>query len=290
MMDLRILVVIAGALLASPAAAANAGNEPVAMVTDIKGTTTVTETGKPKPLTLLYYLTPGAELHLATGGTVVITYFTKPMEFTLAGPAEVTISADGPRVTKGNKAGVRTLDNRRADAVKKIEAVQRERMTFATVQMRSVKPRLEAAVPANTNVLSTTPEFSWTELPGITQYRFVLMDSSGTALYERSLDGTMLRLPKANALKYGSAYGWRVEAEIPPGPTVSATAIFNVIDAARAKSIAAARPKPGAPFSERLIFAARLESEGLGGEARQAWAELARERPDNETLRDRAGR
>ena len=53
MMYLRILVVIAGALLASPAAAA--GSEPVAMVTDIKGSATLTETGKQKPLTLLYY-------------------------------------------------------------------------------------------------------------------------------------------------------------------------------------------------------------------------------------------
>lgn len=290
MIDLRILIVIAGALLVSPVAAAKAGSEPVAMVTDIKGTATLTETGKQKQLTLLYYLAPGSELHIESGSAVVVTYFVKPMEFTLAGPAEVTIGTDGPQVTKGNKPEIRSFDSRRADAAKKFEPIQRERVAFAAVQMRGPKPELKAVAPANTKVLSTTPEFSWTELPGVKHYRFVLLDGAGKALYERSLDGTLLRLPKANALKYGTAYDWRIEAEVSPGQTISTTATFNVIDAARAKSVAMARPKPGAPFSERLLFAARLESEGLGGEAKQAWLELVKERPNDETLRTWAER
>jgi hypothetical protein len=105
------------------------------------------------------------------------------------------------------------------------------------------------------------------------------------------VDSSAFRLPKQNALRHGQTYKWQVEAQAPGGPAasrgpaVSAGATFAVVDAAAARRIAAARPKPGARFSERLLFAAQLETEGLAHESRQAWRELAKERPDDPTLK-----
>ena len=45
----------------------------------------------------------------------------------------------------------------------------------------------------------------------------------------------------------------------------------------------------GAGFSERVLFAARLDAEGFRDDATIAWRALSRERPDDEVLRKLAG-
>jgi hypothetical protein len=72
-----------------------------------------------------------------------------------------------------------------------------------------------------------------------------------------------------------------------PGGVVPATFVMRtgVSKELRAK-IEAARPKPGAPVSERVAFAAWLEQLELRDEAKAYWKALAAERPDSSKLKE----
>jgi hypothetical protein len=272
-------------LIPLPAAAA-----PVAMVTDMSGSVTLSEAGKARAASLLAYIEPGTDVRIDSGGRLVLTYFSKPIEVTLTGPADATIGAEGVKVAKGNAAGVRSLDARRVDTARKFEPVQREKLALATVQMRgAARPQIIVDGPANTSVYVTSPVLSWGALPGVSSYRVVVSDSSGKTHLDQAVQGTRLILNKP-PLKYGASYDWRVEANLGSGELISAKANFSVIDGARARRIASAKPRAGASFSERVLFAAQLESEGLAYDAKQEWRTLAAERPGDASLREWAER
>ena len=78
----------------------------------------------------------------------------------------------------------------------------------------------------------------------------------------------------------------RSEARL--GRTASAETKFSVLATAQAKALEAARPKSGDSFSTRLLYAARLQAEGLNADARRLWRTLAAERPEDENLKQLA--
>jgi hypothetical protein len=263
---------------------------PVAMITDLRGTVSLGEPGKTRPAGLLSYLEPGTPLKLEGGSRIVLTYFSKPVEITLAGPAEATVGADGVKVSKGEKPAVRSLQPARADTARKFESVQREKLTLAAVHMRSgARPQLTIDGPIDTAVFSITPLLSWNGMPGVSTYRLLVRDAGGKVVVDQNVAGTSFA-PISPALSRGTTYAWRVEAKLPGGEPLSAEARFSVLDTGPALRISRARPEPGASFSERVLFAAQLESEGLRHDARHAWRTLSAERPDDATLREWAER
>jgi hypothetical protein len=271
-----------------------AAASPVAMVSDLDGAVTLSEAGKSRPAGLLAYLEPGTALRIAPGARVVLSFFSKPIEVTLTGPAEATLGPEGVTVAKGAAPAVRSLEPARVDAARKFELVQREKVGLAAVHMRSiVRPQLTVDGPANTGVYGTSPVLAWSGLPGVASYRLVLRESGGEAggntLVDQTVAGTSYALDQA-PLRFGAAYEWRVEARLASGERVSAKASFSVIDGARAKRIAALKPLDNAAFSERVLFAVQLESEGLAYEAKREWRALAAERPEDAALRKWAER
>lgn len=280
----RSMRLVASLLLAAGSSIAFAA--PVAMITDLKGKVTLVEGGRSRAATLLSYLEPDNRLQLESGAQVVLTYFAKPLEVTLGGPADAVIAADGARVSKGAKPTVRALDAGRVDTAKKFEPVAREKLALATVHMRAgPKPAPRPTYPADTAILSTTPSLDWAELVNASGYRVVVTDASGAVVLDQQVARPPLAIPADRALRAGAAYEWRVEAKLASGASASAESKFSIADAGRAKLIEGARPKDGASFSERLLYAARLESEGLREDAKQLWQALARERPDDEALK-----
>ena len=277
-------MLLVAALLA--AGAGLAGAAPVAMITDLKGKVLLVEGGRSRPATLLAYLEPENRLHLEAGAQVVLTYFAKPIEVTLTGPAEASVAADGARVAKGAKPTQRALDSGRADTARKFEPMAREKLALATVHMRAApRPAPRPTSPADTVIISTTPALEWAELGTATGYRVVVKEASGATVLDQQVARPPLAIPPERALRAGAAYEWRVEAKLASGATLGADAKFTVADAVRAKSIENSRPAADAGFSERLLYAARLESEGLREAAKQLWQTLAKERPDDEALR-----
>jgi hypothetical protein len=74
--------------------------------------------------------------------------------------------------------------------------------------------------------------------------------------------------------------------EVKPGGVTPATFAMRGGPSAELRAQAEAlRPAAGAPFSERVAYAAWLEQQQLGDEARAWWKKLAAERPDSAQLR-----
>ena len=273
-------LLLTACLLAPIAAAA-----PIAMITDIKGKVTLVEGSRSRPATVLAYIEADNRLQLEAGSQVVLTYFAKAIEVTLAGPGEASVAVDGARVSKGARATQRSLEAGRVDTARKFEPMAREKLALATVHMRSSpKPAPRPTSPVDTVIITTRPSLDWVELSSATGYRVVVRDASGTVLDQQVAKPPLVFTPE-RALRAGTAYEWRVEAKLASGAIVSADAKFSVADAARAKAVEHSRPGAEASFSERLLFAARLESEGMREAAKPLWQALARERPDDETLK-----
>lgn len=273
------------ACAASPSQGAASSSQGAALiVTDVKGSVTLTEDGKSRPALLLTYLRPGSSLRLAPNAVVVLTHTAKPLEETLTGPAEAAVTAEGIRVAKGAKAAARALDGNRVEAANKFQAVQRDKVGMASVVMRSIQPRITLEGPSNTRISTVKPVLRWRSTPGMPGFRVKVSEKGGAVHFEESINGTAADLSKA-PLKYGSAYEWQVEASPSSGGSAAAKGEFIVLDAAGAQRIASLRPASSAPFSERLLFAAQLEAEGLSYEAASEWRALSQERPDDDNLR-----
>ena len=261
---------------------------PVAMVTDVSGPVSVADSGKTQPAALLSYVEPGAVLRVAAGARVALTFLSRPIEVALGGPAEATVGNEGVTVQKGAAPTIRTLDAARSDAARNFQSAQRDRVALATVQMRSLAPpKIQIDGPANTAVSTTSPVLSWSAPDGARETRIVVSDSQGRMVIDRKVTGSSIALADS-PLTYGASYSWRVESRGPSGEPLSASAPFSVIDAELASRLAASKPASGAPFSERLLFALQLQSQGLAYEAKREWRALSAERPDDAALRQMA--
>lgn len=256
--------------------------ESVAMITDLTGRATLRSDGGPAPAELLAYLAAGAELKLEAGARVTVTFFAKPLEVTLTGPAQASIVKDGATMLSGPPPRIRTLGAAVDSTARKFEPIARERLALAAVVMRAGRPELKLFGPANTKVLTATPEFSWTAIPGA-QYRLVLAERDGKVLLERTLKQATFKPDEP--LRRDAAYTWRVQAQLAKGEALQAETTFSVASAAEALALAEGRPAPGASFSERVLYASRLDALGFRHDAAGVWRALLAERPEDETLR-----
>ena len=261
--------------------------EPVAMVTDAKGGIFRLLDGKQEALSLLSYMESGQSVNLESGAKISITFFTKPQELTLTGPAKLTIEADGVKVAEGKPAQTRKLAQGKADTARKFTVAQQERVAQASFEMRSAKP-INLREPIDTEVLKWTPGFVWGAPPQVQKFHLVLSDDQGKIVQDVVLNKSNWQFPAGATLKAGKSYQWKVDAALPSGESLAATGKFSTADASKSKEILSQQPKAGAPFTDRLFYAMLLESADLKVDARDEWRKLAAERPDMQDLQERA--
>lgn len=264
---------------------------PIAMTTDVQGTAWLVEGGKSARLGLMAYLAAGATLRLDAGAKVSVTYFAKPHEFSLSGPAQAVIDPDRLRMLSGVAPSMRNLDQNKVAAGQQFSAKQRERQTVATFEMKAFVPgSLQLRQPVDTRLPAAPEEFSWRPLLGAKSYRFQLKDAQGAILYSTESASRSLRLPESVKLPAGQSYAWTVDAQDASGERQSASAEFSLVDAATAVRLDAQRPGANASFSERLLYASLLENAGLKTAAQTWWKTLAAERPEDDLLQELANR
>lgn len=260
--------------------------EPVAMITDLKGSVYLASKTKATPLAVLSYLPPGEEIVLDAGAQLVVTYFAQSTEFSFKGPGRVVIQAQEAKALKGS-AETRRLDTEKSGAAMKF--VQSGKLTFATVEMRAlpfVKPTLLS--PVNTKIASLTPVFSWKSLDDTEKYLLTLTDEHGQTVQQVELATNSWTMPNASILQYGASYRWKVEAFLNTGDKLNAQGGFSVADLATIDRINAKQPPADARFSDKVTHAIFLEEEGFREGAKSIWQELAAQRPDDPNLKRRA--
>lgn len=267
------------ALLAAPLQAVAAAS--VAMITDLAGKASVHEGTRTSAAAILAYLPGGADLVVEPGARVTVTFFAKPVALTLNGPARGTLMADGFRMVSGRPAQARALVTAAVSGGQRFEAAARERVAIAAVEMRASRPTLKILAPHSPRVLAATPELRWSALAG-SEYQYVLSDERGNAVVERTVRTAAATLEQP--LQRGATYTLRVTAKPATGDAQTASITFTVADANAAHALEQAQPKTGADFTERVLYAARLDAEGYATDAARLWQALAAERPDDDTL------
>ena len=261
----RLLLGVAAAVFALAAQAA----DPVAFVADLRGNATIEGDGK---VNFLAELSAGTRLLLGTGATVAVTYASTGAEFTLHGPGEYLVNPDEVKAEKGAPPSKRSVMS-----LASLGVVGRMSQTAtASVRMRSVQRDVTKAAlefPVDTRVSTLQPMLRWRGAPSKDGATVTLVDAAGREVWKGSGQPQLVR--PAVKLSPATRYTWTVmtsngaigEAQF---ETLAADALAKT-----ARSRASAKN-----FSDRVVHALLLQDVGATQEAREAWAALARERPD----------
>lgn len=265
-------------------------DEPIAMTTDVQGKAWIVEGSKQTPLGIMAYLPSGAKLRLDKGAHVAVTYFAQPREFSLNGPLQATLENTQVR-SEGNTGSTsrRNLDPGQSAASQQFSARQRDQQALATFEMKAIGT-LQLHQPNDTKLLERPSEFTWQAMANVKRYAFTLRSADGIMLYQGSSNTPQIRLPAQVKLQAGQGYRWTVEAIDDHGGTQSASTDFTLLDEATRKTLEQRKPAAQASFSERLIYATMLDNAGVTQAANVYWKELAKERPQDETLRQLGAR
>lgn len=273
---MRLLVAIVGLGLGAVHA------EPVAMVTDVQGTATRRHGDLGVPLAILSALDEGARIQLTPGSRLTVLFFGSGDEYVSEGPGAVVLEAERPRAEGGA-----TLIRRAPPKGQEIR-IRPASVAQGGMVWRSAGIRLVA--PVATSILETSPEFTWEDTRQNVSYRFSLTDANGSAVYAADTNGPVLRLPATLTLAPGALYNWEVSVRSDDDYLQSTRATFRTASETTQAQVRALRPKAGADFAARVAFAVWLEQRDLRDEARRLWRDLASERPDMVSLRERAER
>jgi len=255
----------AGLLLAAALVARAAA--PVAFVADIRGNATIEGDGR---LNFLAELEPNTRLLLGSGASASITYATTGAEFTIAGPGEFLVGAAEVKAEKGGAPKKRSVTALPDPTI----VSQISRNATASLRMRSIAPAAapkgEIEFPADTRVATLQPVMRLKD--NASGGAISLRDEQGKEIWKGTAKAGGTRA--AVKLSPQTRYTWTVmsaqglsEARF---ETLSAEALGRA-EKSRARATS---------FPERLVHAMLLQELGATQEARQAWAELARERPD----------
>jgi hypothetical protein len=265
------------------AAAPKSADEPVAMITDLKGAVSVHSALGDQGADLLMSLQPGAELRIPAAGSVTLVYYASARRYTYAGADTVSVGAQSPSAGSGAPGSSRVLAPAGDTG---LDARQVQELVQGGMQMRNFDPRkrIRLKSPVRTALLERGPVFVWEPLESGTQYRFTLRDDAGLVLLETLMDSTRLRLPQEIRLHEGVNYTWQVDARAVGGNAYSASTEFSLLPAAQRALIEGRRPSADAEVSDVLVYALLLQENNLRDEAGKIWSVLAGEHPESGSL------
>lgn len=256
------------ALLLAVALAAQ--GSPVAFVADVRGAAIIEGSGK---LVFLAELTPGTRLMLGSHASATITYAATGAEFALAGPGQFLVTAEEVTAERGSRPRRTTVVALTDPAV----IGQAARTATASLRMRSVSPAAPAPAvlefPVATRVATLRPALRWRAEPG-EEYTLVVSDPGGREVWKGRGKAGSARPGVPLAVE--TRYTWAVSS----ARGALGEAQFETLGAAAIQRAENARPASNASFSNRVVHALVLQEIGAHQEAREAWVELARERPD----------
>jgi hypothetical protein len=248
---------------------ANAAN--VAFVADIRGNATIEGDGK---LNFLAELAPGTRLLLGSGAVAAITFAASGSEYTIAGPGEYLVTPAEVKMEKGTapvKRAVMKLPD--AGVITRVSQA-----ATASVRMRGLTaPGPSSTVleyPVDARVATLRPVLRWKGDMSTDGVSIRVQEVDGKEVWKAKMQPSMAP-PASLRLSPGTRYTWTLMT--PKGEVAEAK--FETLPAeaiARAeKSLAGAKS-----FSQRVLHAFLLQDLGANQDAREAWAGLARERPD----------
>jgi hypothetical protein len=243
--------------------------DPVAFVADVKGNATIEGDGR---LGFLAELAPGSRLLLGTSATVAVTYAASGTEFTLSGPGEFLIGPETVSAEKGSAPRKRAVASLRDAAT----VTRVSRTATASLRMRGLAPDAAATrgvleFPVDTGVASLQPTLRWRATGEDVTVR--VADAEGKEVWRGGAKTGSVRT--GMKLSPATRYTWTIATP----QKVLAQARFETLPAEAITRVEKSRARAKS-FSQRVLHAVVLQDAGATQEAREAWAALARERPD----------
>jgi len=264
-----VIARLAAALVAVAALAAQAA-EPVAFVADLQGNATIEGDGK---VSFLAELPAGTRLLLGTGATVAVTFAASGAEYTLRGPGEFLIAPNEVKSERGAAPAKRTVSVLPDPAV----ISQVSRTANASLRMRGITPqssgKLVLDYPVGTRVATLQPTLRWSGEPTAEEFAVAITDPDGKEVWKGKVKPAMAK-PNVK-LAASTAYAWSVAT--PKG--TKAEGRFETVSAEAAAKAEKSRASAKS-FPERVMHAFILQDIGATQDAKAAWLELSRERPD----------
>ncbi len=258
------------ATFALPALALAAG--PVAFLSDLKGEVILDGQSRPP---FLAELLPGSKLALSKDASAAVMFIVSGNEYGLKGPGQFVVGKTDVTAAKGPAPAKRTSTLRANPAI----VVHTSRTATASLRMRSLAPgaKSEASAdgpiyPANAKVATFQPTFRWGADARGGAYTLVIASMDGKEVFRGRSLTTSLKLPVR--LAPGVRYAWTISA----GDARLGEAIFETMPVSAIQSADKAR-SAARTFSDRVLVAFHLEDLGARHDARELWADLARERP-----------
>lgn len=273
---------LAQAQAPAPAAAPQPAAAWVAMALDRQGEVQVSSPARKGRLQVLDYLPLEADLTLPAGSRVTLVYLATSQEWQLEGPGRVRLLAAQPRAEQGAAPRLNEASGARPAMAR--EPAQRERLTLGAMVMRGAHA-LGVVSPNQVDVLGPRPSLLWHTLQD-RPVRVSLFDAATGTRVAQVVTSERQWAPAAD-LPPG-AYTWQVEfAADPTGPPQQAA--FRVMaDADERRQRLGPAPAADAPFAQRVAYALMLQGQDLRHDALLMWRALSAERPDEESLRQRA--
>jgi hypothetical protein len=248
--------------------------DPVAFLSDLRGDVVLDGQSRPP---FLAELLPGSKLSLKKDATAAVMFIVSGNEYGLRGPGEFVVGKTDVRAAKGPAPAKRTSSLRAKPEI----VVQTSRSATASLRMRSLPSgaRAEKVVtgpiyPSNAKVATLQPTFRWAGEAKDPGFTLVIASFDGKEVFRGRSRTTSLKLPIK--LAPGVRYAWTLSV----ADERLGEALFETMPVASIQSADKARAAARS-FSDRVLVAFHLQDLGAAHDARELWADLARERPDS---------
>jgi hypothetical protein len=275
----QLLVVILGLLSGTPLYAAAIG-----MVMDMSGSGIVRAklSDQNVSIDVASALASGTSIDMEKSAEISFVFYPTRQQFTVTGPAALTLTEKGVQQTKGVAMKVENLPNHKATAALSFQ----NRVVPAALLMRTVIAKPQLLFPqVGETILTFRPVFAWlSDTDGMVDFSLTF---AGASVYAQRLKSEELSLPADLVLLAGGEYRWQIKPVIDgTGTTIFGT--FKVADDALQKEVLNGRPPPQADVSEWVYFAMALDQEKMLSEANQIWRRISVLRPASKKIKSLA--
>lgn len=253
----------------------------VGIVLDMQGSGTSLENGAQKKLQLLTYLKRDSQINLEEGAKASLSLYSTRSVYRLTGPAVIDIGRDKVTVVKGSPAVVKSM------AEKLVAAAETSKLLTGAIRMRQIPPRITVVTPENGAVLlNARPSFTWAS-SAASGFEVKLQEYGGEQIATEKRSSSDWTLAPEMNLKNGQEYRWTVTMiSETDGKPYTAKGSFSIGSKEQIAAFENLKPSTDAPIEEWILYAATLQSSNVLHEAKIAWQNIAKQRPDLEKVQE----
>jgi hypothetical protein len=252
---------------------ADGKNDAVAIVTEVRGTAEVQSEKSVVKASVLTEFLSGARVELQAGAKLVALYLTNGDQYEFTGPALFQCGDHAPAsISATAPLKLRSMVGKDGTPI----PIRPAGTTLPAIAARRAlgKP-VPALSMAGTVTLERSPVFRWKAVERGLEYKFVLKDDGGSALFSQSIKGDFLELPEQVGLQDGESYVWSIGTRSGMGQNYLSEYSFKTADEATRAAVENYRPAGDAPVAERVAFAVWLDQMGLRDAGSAQWKSIA---------------